>query len=372
MTAAVRHATIMVTFGGTVLEDVIGVRGDVSVDGGWPTCSVFLTAYPHDSGGDPIDEENGIQVIAGAGNDVIRFQGRVRRFRPSAFPKAIELVASGELAYAAEWAPAEDIDFFDTFPDGATDADLVIWALSMVPNVTYVPGDIDGTGVTLGLEVPEAFDWRAGTSAWAYIQQLDRATLYRTYQTHDGAITRVRMVGHPNNTPDFTLAPVDILDGATAARDTERTRNYVLVEGYDYGGDGGTALGIAFGENSFQGPGDDPATRHAETFQSSMIEDGSDEDGTPLDYAGIDAQDIADQIIADVNKEFVEAQIPSWRDDLHGPGMTVLLAGTQSQLAVEGPMWVVRYGWEVNDSGWSVTYGLTGGGLPLDYPSPPV
>jgi hypothetical protein len=365
--ATVRHVTCTVTFAGEVLTDVLSARGQVVADAGWPTCSVFVTHKPETG-----NEEDGIQVVAGAGTDVIRFQGRVRRFQPSAFPKAIEIVAKGELAYANEWSPAEDIEFEEFFPGGAADADLVMWALSKVPGVTFVPGDIAGSGKTLGLEVPEQFDWPAGRTAWSYIRALDRASLYRTYQDHVGAIRRVKMIGYPNSTPDFTLGPADMLDGASGTRDTEQTKNYVVVEGWDYQGDTGPALGIAFGANDFQGPGDDPATRHAEMFQSNLIEDGNDEDGVALGFNGLNAQELADEIILDVNKEFVEAQIPSWRDDLHGPGMTVLLEGTQSRLAVEGPMWVAAYAWEVGDNGWTCDYQLTGGGLPVGYEAPRV
>jgi hypothetical protein len=371
-----RATNLQVTFAGVILSDVLSARGEVSVNGGWPSCSVFVTAKPTTG-----NEEDGIQVIGGAGNNVVRFQGRVRRFRPSGFPKSVELVASGTLAYAGEWAPAHDFRFgFDTdfpdgsvgvFPDGATDQDIVQWVLDQVPNVTYVPGNIGGTGIVLATTAPNAFDWKKGTSAWSYIQQLDRATLYRTYQTHDGAIWRVKMIGHPNNTPDFTLTDADVLDGSTATRETERTKNAVEVNGHDYGKGAPLTMGTSYGTNDFQGDGSDPASRHEETFQSSMIESGYDPLGGHWTLGGIDAQDIADEIINDVNKEFVEASVQSWHDDLHGPGLTCLL-DTLDRLAVGEPMWVQKYAWEVGDSGWMNSYQLTGGGLPQDYTPPPV
>ena len=371
MPATVRTVVCGVTFAGVALDDdVLSVRGSVSANGGWPTCSVFLTHKPPTG-----NEEDGIQVVAGAGTDVIRFQGRVRRFRSSGFPKGIEMVATGDLAYADEWTPTADIDFpegidfEEAFPDGATDQALVRWALDHVPNVTYVSGDIGGTGITLGVSFPEAFNWRAGVSAWQYIMQLDRATLYRTYQAHDGAIYRVRMIGHPDVTPDFTLAPQDILEGATSERTTERTRNYVRVTGFDDGQ--GAVLGIAAGNNDFQGDGSDQSTRHIEDFGSRLIEDGNDIDGAPIGNTGLNAQDIAAAILPDVNKEFVDASIPSWRDDLHGPGLTVLVDALD-RLAIGEPMWVFGYTWEVGDNGWMTTYTLSGGGLPQTYDPPPV
>jgi hypothetical protein len=359
--AMVRGGVLEVTFGGNLLTDVIGARGQVSADRGWPQCSVFVTAKPLVG-----NEEDDINVVAGLSNVETRFVGKVRRFRPIAFPKSIEMLAMGTLAYAAEWAPDEDIEFDVEFPDGATDQAIVQWALDHVPNIVYTAGNIGGTGITLGLSAPEAFYWAAGTSAWSYIQQLDRATLYRTYQTHDGTIYRVQMIGHPNETPSFTMTDGDVLDGSTASRNTEQTRNNVRVTGHDYGNFAGPVLGIA---TAGPIPGTPDRWEH---FSSDMIEDGNDEDGEPAEETGLNAQTIADAVLNDVNKEFVEASLRTWRDDLHGPGQTVLLEGTQPRLALEGPFWVQDYAWEFSTQGWVATFGLTGGGLPQDYTEPPI
>lgn len=365
--APVRTVSCVVVFATVTLTDVLSARGSVSADGGWPTCSVFVTAKPATG-----NEEDTLEVTAGAGNNVVRFTGRVRRFRSSVYPKGIEMVSVGTLAYANEWAPDEDILFEDEFPDGATDEDLVQWALDHVTNVVYSGGNIDGTGITLGTEAPEAFDWKKGITAWQYIQELDRATLYRTYQTRDGTIRRVQMLGHPHDgTEDFTLAEEDVLNGSTGQRDTEQTRNAAVVTGHDYGDGGGPVLGFAGGSNSFQGDGADPDFRHPEVFHSDLIEDGNDEDGSALGMGGIDAQDIADAIINDVNKEFVAADILSWRDDTHGPGLTCLL-DMLDRLAIGETMWVQSYGWEVGDNGWQANYRMTGGGVELTYTPPDV
>lgn len=366
MAVTVRTLSKTVTFDSVALTDVISARGQVSADGGWPTCSVFLTAKPGTG-----NEEDTLTVVAGAGNNVTRFTGRVRRFRSSSFPKGIEMLAMGTLAYADEWAPDEDIIFEDEFPSGATDEDLVQWALDFVPNVTYTAGNIDGTGITLGTEAPEAFNWRKGVSAWGYIQALDRATLYRTYQKQDGSIHRVRMIGHPSSsTTNFTLENVDLLEGSTGARNTEQTRNAAIVTGHDYGDGLGPVLGTAFGSNDFQGDGSVAANRHPEVFSSDLIEDGNDEAGDPLGYGGLNAQDIADDILPDVNKEFVDAEIQSWRDDTHGPGQTCLL-DTLARLAIGEKMFVRGYGWEIND-GWFSRYTLSGGGVEVAYTPPGV
>ena len=364
--AMVRGGVLEVTFAGVELADVLSARGQVSADGGWPTCSVFVTVKPTVG-----NEEDTISVTAGTSNIGVRFVGRVRRFRPSAFPKSMEMLAMGTLAYAAEWAPSEDIFFDEVFPSGATDQAIVQWALHFVPGVTYTSGNIGGTGTTLGVSAPEAFDWSAGTSAWSYVQQLDRATQYRTYQTHDGTIRRVQMIGHPSSeTPQFTLANEDVLDGSSASRNTEQTRNAALVRGHDYGDGTGPVLGAAYSAN-IRGDGSDPATRFPEEFSSNLIEDGNDEDGVPVGEHGLNAQAIAEVILSDVDKEFVEASIRTWRDDLHGPGMTCTL-DTLDRLAINEIMWVQDYAWEVSDQGWMATYGLTGGGLPQDYTPPPV
>jgi hypothetical protein len=357
----VRQLTRTVIFAGAELTDVLSIRGQVVVDSGWPTCSVFVTAKPTTG-----NEDDGIQVIAGADNVTTRFQGIVRRFRPSGFPKSIEMVAAGTLVYANEWAPQDDTYFDEHFPSGATDQDIVQWALDQVPGITYVAGDIGGTGVVLGTEAPEAFDWKAGTTAWTYIQQIDRATLYRTYQDHLGAIRRVKMIGHPNTTTDFTLVPADMLDGSSGQRNTEQTRNNVRVQGHDFG-DGLGPVSATATATPIPGVPD-----RWEQFQSDLIESGVDpDDGTWDGAGGLRADDIAAAVILDVDKEFVEAQIPSWRDDLHGPGLTCLVDALD-RLAIGEPMWVAGYSWELGDSGWQCTYQLTGGGLPQDNPPPPV
>lgn len=404
MPATVRTVSTAITFAGidlmtaTTIPPVEGVagapigvlsaRGEVTADRGWPTCSVFVTARPYHPPddllhpGEPIGEENELVVIAGAGNNVTRFTGRVRRFRPSGFPKGVEIVSTGTLAYAEEWAP--DKDFRYTFtedgptwyamfsPDGATDQQLIRFALDHVPGVTYDAGDIAGSGLILGIApgANTAFDWKAGMTAWRYIENIDRATLYRTYQTREGIIRRVKMVGHPNNTPDFGLGPEDVLDGATGSRNTEQTRNAVEVRGYNYGGNN-QMLGTAYQSNSFQGDGSDPAQRHVEIFASDMIQSGHNVLGDTMDFGGLNADAIAAEVILDVNKEFVEAQVSSWRDDTHGPGLTCLL-DMLDRLAIGEPMWVARHAWEVGDNGWQATYGMTGGGLPQTYTPPDV
>lgn len=369
MAVTVRTLSRTVTFDSVTLTDVISARGQVTMDGGWPTCSVFLTAKPAAG-----DEEDILTVVAGAGNNVTRFTGPVRRFRSSGFPKGIELVGMGTLAYAAEWSPSEDIIFEDEFPNGATDQEIVMDALNRVARLgsgSYSSGDILGTSIVLGTEAPEAFDWKAGTTAWARIQEVDRATLYRTYQQRDGTISRVLLIGHPHTgAVDFTLAPEDVLEGVTGSRDTERTRNAVIVKGHDYGDEDGPVLGTAYGSYGAY-DGSDPAERFPEVFSSDMIEDGNDEDGDPVGRDGLNAQDIADAIFPDVLKEFVDAEVPSWRDDTHGPGQTCLL-DMLARIAIGEKMVTMRYGWEISDNGWLTHYGLAGGGVEQAYTPPDV
>lgn len=366
MTVTVRSLTCTATFASVELQDVISARGQVSADGGWPTCSVFCTAKPGTG-----NEEDTLTVVAGAGNNATRFTGRVRRFRTSAFPKGIELLAMGTLAYAAEWAPDEDIIFATEFPTGATDQELIMDALDRVIRLgsgSYSSGNIGGSSVVLGLVAPSAFDWKAGTTAWARIQSIDRASLFRTYQKQDGSIHRVQMIGHPSSSAtSFTLEPEDILEGSTGSRNTEQTRNAVIVRGHDYGFGTGPVLGFAAGAYGSL-DGDDPAERIAEEFSSDLLETGNDPLGTPLGLDGLDAQAIADLILPDVLKEFVDADILSWSDGTHGPGQTCLL-DCLARLAIGEKMWVRGYGWEIGDK-WQSHYVLSGGGVEQAY-SPP-
>ena len=178
------------------------------------------------------------------------------------------------------------------------------------------------------------------------------------------------MIGHPSSsTTTFTLAPEDMLEGSSGSRNTEQTRNYVLVVGHDYGFGNGPVLGQA--EGAFGSlDGSDPDERLTETYSSDLIEDGNLADGTPLAMgAGLDAQAIADAILPDVIKEFVDADVLSWRDDTHGPGLTCLL-DCLSRLAIGEKMWVHGYGWEIGEK-WQSPYVLSGGGLE-SYTPPPV
>lgn len=375
--AAVRTVTCTVVFGGVNLTDiggyaatleqtgvVLSARGQITADGGWPTCSVFVTHKPLVG-----NEDDDLSVDAGAGNNVRRFTGVLRQFRTSGFPKSLELVCTGTLAYADDWGPETDMIYdpdassfieWDVTEDpdiegffGVSDEVLVRAVLDQVPDIVYTSGNIAGTGIALGNEAPDPFVWRAGTSAWRYIQTLDRATQYRTYQDAVGTIRRVQMVGHPSGTPSFTLADDDVLDGASGNRETQRTRNGVRVTGYDYGdGDGSVT---ATREGSFR----DWVTRW-ETFSSDMIESGEFE-GEPDGRGGLQAGTIAAAILTDVLKEFVDATVPTWRDDTAAPGQTILL-NCLNRLAIGEPMWVQDYAWEVADN-WTATFTLTGGGI---------
>ena len=157
-----------------------------------------------------------------------------------------------------------------------------------------------------------------------------------------------------------------MLDGASGSRNTEQTRNNVRVHGHDFG-DGTGPVSAELTAAPIPGVPD-----RWENFSSDMIESGVDpDDGTWDGFGGLRADEIAALVLPDVDKEFVEASVPSWRDELHGPGLTCQLDALD-RLAIGEPMWVAGYTWEVGDNGWSCTYQLTGGGLPQDNPPPPV
>ena len=60
MAVTVRTLSKTVVFNSVTLTDVISARGQVSADGGWPTCSVFLTAKAASG-----NEESTLVVTAG-------------------------------------------------------------------------------------------------------------------------------------------------------------------------------------------------------------------------------------------------------------------------------------------------------------------
>jgi hypothetical protein len=373
MPTTIRNLSLGVSFNGNSLTGsggftaepagtgyTLSARGQITADTGWPTCSVFVSAKPASG-----EEDATLTVDAGAGNNVRRFTGVLREFRTSGFPKALELVGTGTLAYADDWAPSVDMIYDPSVPGwieyplainpapvgffGVTDQVLVRGVLDVVPNITFTSGDIGGTGISLGEVAPLAFVWKAGTSAWRYIQQVDQVTRYRTYQDRNGAIKRVQMVGHPSGSPSFTLDDDDVLDTAQGSRDTTRTRNGVSVTGYDYGNAGGPISATA--EGSFHGW----ETRW-EYFASPMIEQSA-----TVTLSGINADTLAAAVLTDVLKEYVNATVPTWRDDTCEPGQTILL-DCLNRLAIGENMWVQGYAWEVTDN-FTATLTLSGGGV---------
>ena len=180
--------------------------------------------------------------------------------------------------------PTTDLLFDEEFPSGATDQALVAWALGFVPGISYVGRQYrrhghharhrGARGVRLarrrlGLAVRpaarpgHALPHLSGSGRDDLPRADDRPSLEHHHQLYAGDR------GHPRGLDGLAEHRADSGTPPLSAATTTATVSVPM-------------LGTAYGINDFQGDGATAATRHPEHFSSDLIEDGNDEDGTPL------------------------------------------------------------------------------------------
>ncbi len=260
-----------------------------------------------------------------------------------------------------------------------TDQNIVLSILNTVPGLNVNAADIGGTGRIFGTVNAREFAWPPYRSALEMIQQFDQVCLgYRTYETLGGRIVRSQIFGYPNAGPAQTqfTEGLDIWEGR-GTRTVEPLINAVYVEGAAVPQAGaGLIYGFIQGANPLQ------PLPVVEQFSSSWIE-GPSSTGDPNDPSGIsspgqplNAIDVALWKLSERNRELVNIQFTTFRDDLLLPGITI--AVNSPLMAVQEPVWLQRVEIRMTSNPvlfQQTLYGIGGGiggfAAELTYPPPP-
>jgi len=234
----------------------------------------------------------------------------------------------------------------------------------------------------------DAFTWRngrnsenpnlfeSGETAISYIERYDEIDAemsasdsggrYRTFETVGSVTYRARVGGRPRSGTDFTLTEgLDILSGSFD-RTTNGLKNYIVVKGYDVGGGFGPFAYPTPGDAGFGGEG-----KRTLVYSSEMIERAHEADAGP----GMACETVANVLMLDYNREFVNGSIVTFRDDAYGIAQTHLVqgpGGAPDRLGVGEPLWVVSLEISIDRQGFRQRISYLGGGSPDGgLPDPP-
>jgi hypothetical protein len=405
-----RSTYLSATLGGSALSHVLSARCSFGFDMQVSEAVVYVPVNP--SPGTQLYDANMVLALGAGTNNVTRFNGLFRRYDYTLYPRAIGLVCFGHLVRAQQYENNDEgagspggLDLIDLLGTGSgTDQAIVQAVLAKVPNLSFSNANIGGTSVVFGGQVttlsPSPFLWRngqnpsikvdvggKGETALDYIQRIDAvsavytnstspAGFYRTYEQVGGTIRRALLGSRPRNTADFTFTEGVDIESGTGSREYP-VGNRVYVQGYDYAGRSGHGMGpvsnIASTTIQSSNPFMPSTEKHTYTFSSPLIERGLEADAG----SGISCERIANALMLDVNRETVRATFTTPRDDLIGPGNTVLVqaaGGTVDRLGIGENLWVIHVDVSVGEDGrFSQQLQCLGGGLPDNYTgAPPV
>lgn len=394
------------TLNGVALPNILSSRCSFGYDMQVSEATVYVPVSP----GFQLYDQN-LVLTQGAGNNVVRFNGLLRKYDYSLYPRMLGLQAFGHLIRAQQYENNDEgagspggLDINDLQPGGvgttSTDQNIVIAVLARVPSLSYSFGNIGGTGKIFGSQVTtlhaSPFLWRSGQNpsikldiggkgetALEYCQRMDAVSavytnntspsgFYRLYEQVGGTIRRSLLGSRPRGVVDFTFTEgIDIWQGSSSRE--YPTANRVYVQGYDYGKIGGPVSNLSStflqGNNPFM-----PASeKHTFTFSSPLIEKALFADAG----LGMDCETVALALMLDVNRETVHCDFTTTRDDLIGPGSTILVqgpGGAADRLGIGENLWVTHVDISVDPNGsFSQRLSCLGGGLPDAYtPAPPI
>lgn len=255
-----------------------------------------------------------------------------------------------------------------------TDQAIVVGILQSVPDLVINSADIGGTGRVFGTVSAREMIWPPFRSALEMVQLFDQVCLgFRTFETMAGRIVRTQVFGYPSDTAtaQFTEG-VDIWEGR-GTRSVEQLINTAYVEGATIpGAQAGLIYALIHAANPFQ------ATPVLEQFASSFIEgvpfiEGDDNPNINPNAVSVvggilNPVDVALWRLAERNRELVNIQFVTFRDDPFFPGYTITV--NSPHMAVTEPVWLQRVELRVTTNPvlfQQTLYGV-GGGLP-GYPA---
>lgn len=378
---------------GTVLEATINYGFDIGV----ATAEIQLTEDPN------VSNYSKVQIFTGCDQNstninALRFTGLFLRTEATMWPHVYTMVCRGNLYLAMQYRQANSagipssllsegtlpgqplIDFTDdqtgitthgyvsgTLGVDTNDQNIVYSILQQVPVLGPMvdSADINGTGLMV---VASFWDllWPPYKSAWDMIQLLDQSFLgYRTYEDLGGVIRREQVFGYPHGVSDTQFTEgVDIWE-ASGTRTVEPLINGVYVEGI-VDSRSGLPNGIIYAylqsANPFQSA-DQPVI---EQFRGSLIEtsDQIETGDAPSAIPLLNADRVAEWRLAEGNRQLVNVQLTTFRDDLIKIGHTIAVLSHHA--AVEEPVWVQHVTIKVSSTPaiWQQTISGLGGGVP--------
>lgn len=278
-----------------------------------------------------------------------RFSGYVIPVANALYPIENVLHCKGRLyraAFVRNTAPG-GTDLCPPGSGGRSDEQMVTDVL-IGCGVSSVPGAIGGTGKALGslffdrqqVLTPGPFTWAEGQSGLDFIEALDEVSVpddasgrYRTFETVDGTIYRIKLATAPAADPDFSFTEgVDVFD-ARITRDPTSAANRVTVTGAplpvktSVGGTDAPVLSSAarWTVTSDFAPYLPPGVPLvAATLSSPMIEKSTrDDPDFPEDV--ISCQQVAEFLLTEVNTVVDTLEFSTPRADVLGPGQTIHL-----------------------------------------------
>ncbi|GAC1397729.1 MAG: hypothetical protein NVSMB60_08080 [Mycobacterium sp.] len=400
-----RKPFVSATLNGINVPNVLNARCSFGYDMMVSEAVVFVPVSP----GFQLYDQNMILTMGAGTVNAVRFNGLFRRYDYSLYPRMLGLACFGNLVRAQQYENNDegagsygglDINDLTTVGTNSTDQNLVGAVLARVPRLTYVAGNLGGTGTMLGTQLTSIhaspFLWRNGRNpsikidvggkgegALDYIQRIDAisavytsatapAGFYRTYEQIGGTIRRSLLGSRPRGVVDYTFTEgVDIWQGSSNR--AYPIANRVYVQGFDYGKPTGPSSNLNSPVLQSNNPFMPQSEKHTYTFSSPLIEKGLFSEAG----LGMDCETVASAILLDVNRETVRCDFTTTRDDLIGPGSTVLVqgpGGAPDRLGIGENMWVTHVDVTVDtDGSFSQRLTCIGGGLPDNYtPAPPL